>query len=159
MWPQIWGLVGLLDVHDDTLKKDLLLLGLLGQENSLDVGQHTTLSNGYTRQELVQFFVVADGKLQVTGNDTGLLVVTGGITGQLQNFSSQVFHYSCQVHGGTSAYTLSIVALAQKTMDTTHWELKTSSAAAGLGLALHLSALATSRHLRNVSVSLDNDSN
>ena len=113
-------------------KKDLLLLCLLGEEYSLDVWQDTTLGNGDTREELVELFVVADGKLQVTGDDPGLLVVTGSITCQFQNFSSQVLHDCSQVDWGSSTYTFSIVALAQKTMDTTNRELKSSSAASGL---------------------------
>ena len=33
---------------------------LLGQEDSLDVGQDSTLGNGHTSQELVQFFIVPE---------------------------------------------------------------------------------------------------
>ena len=39
------------------------LVGLLGKENSLDVGENSTLSNGDTSKKLVQLFVVSDGKL------------------------------------------------------------------------------------------------
>ena len=45
---------------------DLLLLGLLGEEHSLDVGEDTTLGNGNTGEEFVQFLVNADGELKVT---------------------------------------------------------------------------------------------
>ena len=38
-------------------------------------------------EKLVQFLIVADGQLEMTGDDTGLLVVTGGVTGQLEDFS------------------------------------------------------------------------
>ena len=51
------------------------LLRLLGQQNSLDVGQNTTLSDRDARQQLVQFLIVADGQLKVTWNDASLLVV------------------------------------------------------------------------------------
>ena len=56
------------------------LLGLLGQKNSLDVGQYTTLGNGHSRQQLVQLLVITDGQLQMTGDDPCLLVVTGSIS-------------------------------------------------------------------------------
>ena len=111
---------------------NLLLLSLLGQKDSLDVGQDTTLGNGDTREELVQLFVVADGKLQVTGDDPGLLVVTGSIASQLENLSSKVLHDSSQVDRSAGTYTFGIVALTQQTMDTSYRELKTSSAATGL---------------------------
>jgi hypothetical protein len=38
-------------------------LCLFWQENGLDVWQNTTLGNGDTRQEFVQFLVVSDGQL------------------------------------------------------------------------------------------------
>ena len=102
------------------------LLGLLGEEYSLDVGQYTTLGNGDTAEKLVQLLVITDGQLQVTWDDPGLLVVTGSVACQLKNLSSQVFHDCSQVDWGTSSYTLGIVALAQMTVDTSDWELKSS---------------------------------
>merc|ERR1712110_1033144 len=105
-----------------------LLFGLLGEKDSLDVGEDTSLSDGDSSQKFVQLFVVTDGQLQVTGDDPGLLVVTGGVTGQFKNLSCQVFHDGSQVDGGTSTDTLSIVSLAEKTMDTTDGELESSSA-------------------------------
>ena len=50
--------------------------GLLGEKHGLDVWQYTTLSDGDSSQELVEFLVVSDGELQVTWDDSGLLVVT-----------------------------------------------------------------------------------
>ena len=44
-------------------RSDLLLLGLLGEEHSLDVGEDTTLGNGDPGEELVQLLVIADSQL------------------------------------------------------------------------------------------------
>ena len=66
----------------------LFLLGLLGQKDSLDVGQYTTLGNGNSGEQLVQLLVVADGKLEMTGDDPSLLVITSSIASQLENLSS-----------------------------------------------------------------------
>ena len=104
------------------------LLGLLGEEDGLDVGQDTSLGDGDAGEQFVQLLVVPDGELEVTGDDPGLLVVTGGITGQFKNLSGQVFHNGSQVDRGTSTDTFGIVTLAQETMDTSNGELKTSSA-------------------------------
>ena len=98
-------------------------LGLLGQQNSLDVGQHTTLGDGDTGKQLVQLFVVADGQLQVARDDTGLLVVTSGIAGQLEHFSGQVFHDGGQVDWCTGSDSLAVVALSQESVNTTDGEL------------------------------------
>lgn len=123
-----------------------LLLALLGQKNGLNVGEDTTLGDGDTREKLVQLFIVADGELEMTGNDPRLLVVSGSVPSQLKNFSSQVLHDGSQVHGGTSSHTLSVVSLAEETVDPSHGELKPSPAAAALALSLHLSSLTTSAH-------------
>ena len=98
--------------------------GLLGQKNSLDVGQNTSLSNGDTAEEFVQFLVVADGQLEMTGDDPGLLVVTGGVASQLEDFSSQVLQHCGQVHGGACSDPLCVVALAKESVYTSHGELK-----------------------------------
>ena len=55
-------------------------------KHNLDVGQNTRLRDGDTTKELVQLLVVAGSELQVTRNNTRL-VVTGCVNGQLQNFS------------------------------------------------------------------------
>ena len=119
-------------------------LGLLGEENSLDVGQDTTLSDGDTRQELVQLFVVTDGQLQVTGDDPSLLVVASGVSGQLENFSGQVLHDGCQVDGCSSTDAFGVATFAEHTVDTTDGELKSGTARTGLGLSLNFASLSAS---------------
>lgn len=57
----------------------------------MDLRQDTTLGDGDTAEQLVEFLVVSDGELQVSGDDSGLLVVSGGVTGQFEDFSRQVF--------------------------------------------------------------------
>ncbi|KAH9284034.1 hypothetical protein ECG_02109 [Echinococcus granulosus] len=80
------------------------LLRLLRQQHRLDVGQHTTLRNGHTAQQLVQLLVVADSQLQVTRNDTCLLVVARRVTRQLQHLGSQVLEHSSQVNRCSSTH-------------------------------------------------------
>jgi len=67
----------------------------------MNVGEHTTLGDGDVSEELVQLFIVADGELEMTGNDTGLLVVTGGVSSQLEDFSCEVFEDGSEVDGST----------------------------------------------------------
>ena len=122
----------------------LALLGLLGQKHCLDVGEDTTLGDGDSRQQLVQFLVVPDGQLQVTGDDPGLLVVASGVACQLEHLSGQVFHHSSQVHWCASTNALGVVALAQVTVDTSYGELQTSTAGTSLGLSLGFASLSAS---------------
>jgi hypothetical protein len=74
-----------------------LLFGLFGQQDCLDVGQDTSLGDGDSGQELVQLPVVADGQLQVTWDDSGLLVITSGVSSQFEDLSGQVLHDGSQV--------------------------------------------------------------
>jgi hypothetical protein len=91
----------------------------------VNVGQNTTLCDGDVSQQLVQLLIVSDGELKMTGDDTGLLVVTSGVASQLEDFGSEVLEDSGQVDGSTGTDTLSVVALSQKTVDTTNGESKT----------------------------------
>jgi hypothetical protein len=61
----------------------------------------------------------------MSGNDTGLLVVTSGVASQLEDFGSEVLKDGSQVDGSTGTDTLSVVALAEKTVDTTNGESQT----------------------------------
>lgn len=92
----------------------------------VDVGQDTTLGDGNVTQQLVQLLIVADGKLQMSGDDTGLLVVAGGVASQLENLGSEVLEDSGEVDGGTGTDTLGVVALAEQTVDTADGESQTS---------------------------------
>ncbi|GAB1602009.1 hypothetical protein Ahia01_000479500 [Argonauta hians] len=123
---------------------------LLGEEDGLDVGQDTTLGDGYSGQQLVQLFVITNGQLQVTRNDSGFLVVSGSISCQLEHFSRQILHHGSQVNGSTSTNTLGIVAFSQQTMDTTDRELKSCFRRTTLGLGLDFSAFSTSRHVNRL---------
>ena len=64
----------------------------------MNVGEDTTLGDGDVAQKLVQLLVVPDGELKVTGDDTGLLVVTGSVTGQLEDFGSEVLQDGGEIH-------------------------------------------------------------
>ena len=145
---------GLLKVRIKVADDLLLLLGLLGQKNILDVWQDTALGDGHPREQLVQLFVVSDGQLQVTGDDTSLLVVTSSVACQFKDFSGQILHDSSQVHWCTCADSFGIVALAEKTMNTTDGELKSSTVGAGLALALNFASFSTTRH-DNLFVEID----
>jgi hypothetical protein len=91
----------------------------------VNVGEDTTLGNGDVAKKLVQLLIVPDGELKVTGDDTGLLVVTGSVTSQLEDFSSEVLEDGSEVDGSTGTDTLSVVALAEETVDTTNGESET----------------------------------
>ncbi|KAL3203065.1 hypothetical protein MRX96_053286 [Rhipicephalus microplus] len=89
-----------------------LLLRLLWKKHGLNVGQHTALRDGDAGKQFVQLLVVADGELQVTGDDPGLLVVTSGVARQLEHLGGQVLEYGSQVDRSASSDALGVVSLA-----------------------------------------------
>ena len=92
-----------------------------------NVGEDTSFSNGCVGQKLVEFFVVSDGQKNVSWDDSGLLVVLCSVTGEFQDFSSQVFENGSEINWGSSTDSFSVVSMSQKSSDSTEWELKTSS--------------------------------
>ena len=92
----------------------------------MDVWQHSTLGNGDRAHELVEFLVVAHGKLKVAWRDASLLVVAGCVAGKLKNLSSQVLKYSGEIHWGTSSDAVTVAAALEVAVHTANWELKSS---------------------------------
>jgi len=138
--------------YSDTLHVVILASGasggLLGEKNGVDVGEDTTLGDGDTREELGELLIVADSKLNVTGDNTGLLVVAGSVTGELEDLSAEVLEDSAQVDGGTTTEAVGVLALLQVTSHTSNGELKPS-----LGGLAHNRALATASRGRLASFS------
>jgi hypothetical protein len=92
----------------------------------VNVGQDTTLGDCDVSEQLVQLLIVSDGQLKMTGDDTGLLVVTSGVAGKFENFGGEVLQDSGEVDRSAGTDTLSVVALSQETVDTTDRECKAS---------------------------------
>jgi hypothetical protein len=63
---------------------------LRGEKLGENVGEDTTLRDDDGTEKLVELFVVSDGELQVSGYDTRLLVVSGSVTGELEDLGSEV---------------------------------------------------------------------
>ena len=63
----------------------------------MDVGQDAAGRDGHAAEQLVELLVVADGQLDVTGDDAGLLVVAGGAAGELKDFGAEVLEDSSEV--------------------------------------------------------------
>jgi hypothetical protein len=67
----------------------------------VDVWQNTTLCDRDVAEQLVQLLIVSDGELQVTGDDTCLLVVACSVTSKLEDFGCEVLKDGCEVDGST----------------------------------------------------------
>ena len=123
-----------------------LFSGLLGEKNSMDVRKDTTRSNGDAAEQLVQLLIVLDGKSKVTGHNTSLLVVAGGIAGKLQNLGAEVLEDGGEVDGSAGTHAGGVLPLAEVTADTTDGELKSSLGRRGGALLLAAASFSFSRH-------------
>lgn len=92
----------------------------------MNVRQNTTLCDSDVSQQLVQLLIVTDGELKMTGNDTGLLVIASSVASKFQDFGGEILEHGGEIDRGTSTYALSIVALAEKTMNTANGKSQTS---------------------------------
>ena len=92
----------------------------------MDVGENTTGSDGGAGKKSVELLIVADGELDVTGHNSGLLVVLGGVASELEDLSGEVLKDGSEVHGGTSTDALSVAALLHEAGYSSDWELKSS---------------------------------
>jgi len=99
----------------------------------MDEGEHTTVGDGNVTEEFVEFFVISDGELDVSRNNSGLLVVTRGVTGKFKNFGRQIFKDGSQVDRGSSSDPSSISSISKLSVNTTDWKLKTSAIGSALG--------------------------
>ena len=55
--------------------------------------------------------MVPDGELEVPGDDTRLLVIPGGVPGELKDLRGEILHHGGHVDGGPGAHPLGVVAL------------------------------------------------
>ena len=108
----------------------------------MNVGQNTTGRDGHVAQQLVELFVVLDGEGEVAGHDPRLLVIPGGVSGQLQDLGAEVLEDGGEVDGGAGAHAGGVLALAEIAADAAHGELQPGlggRAGALLGAATSLS--------------------
>ena len=116
----------LCELNDVSLLYLLFLGGLLGQQDCVDVGQHAARGNGDLAQQLAQLLVIADSQLDVTGDNSGLLVVTSCVASQLEDLSREVLQHCCQVDWCSSTDPGGVLALLQVSCDTSDRKLQVS---------------------------------
>jgi len=112
----------------------------------VDVGKDTSRSDGDASQQLVELLVILDSEGDVAGHDAGLLVVAGGVAGELEDLGAEVLEDGREVDGGAGAHAGGVLALAEVTADTADGELKSSLGGRGGALLLAAASLSFSRH-------------
>lgn len=120
--------------------------GALGEEDGVDVGEDTAGGDGDAAEELVELLVVLDGEGDVAGDDAGLLVVAGGVAGELEDLGAEVLEDGGEVDGGTGTHAGGVLALTEVTADTADGELQTGLGGRAGGLLGAAASLSFSGH-------------
>ena len=92
------------------------------KEEALHIGENTTLCNSCHCHQFVEFLIVADSQLQVTGSDCLFLVLTGSIASKLQNFTSEVFEHRSSEDASANTHIRCVTALLDVASRATNWE-------------------------------------
>ena len=112
----------------------------------MDVGEDAARSDGDIAEQLVQLLVILDGEGEVPGHDARLLVVAGGVAGELQDLRAEVLEDRGEVDGGAGAHAGGVLALAEVAADTADGELQPSLGGRGGALLLAAASFSFSRH-------------
>jgi hypothetical protein len=67
----------------------------------VNVWQDATLCDCNVSQKLVQFLIVTNGELEMARDDTGLLIIAGSVTSQLEDFGCKVLKNGSEIDGST----------------------------------------------------------
>ena len=76
----------------------------------MDVWKNTSGSDGGVGEKSVELLVVSDGDLDVSGHDSGLLVVLGGVSSELKNLGCEVLKHCSKVDWSTGSDSLAVSA-------------------------------------------------
>ena len=113
----------------------------------MDVGDHTTSSNGGLDQS-VKFFVAANGQLQVTRGYSLHLKVFASVAGKLENLSGEILKngssVDCRCGSNTAVRAHSTF---QESVNSANWELKKKLNWLALSTNKSLVAMDTLAHL------------
>lgn len=97
--------------------------GVLAEESFMDVGDHTTTSNGGLDED-VELFVTSDSKKEMTRCDSSHLEVLGCISSQFEHFCSEIFQNGSCVNCSSCANSvLCAHSSLQESVDSSNGEL------------------------------------
>ena len=73
-----------------------LLLGdtrLFRKKHGMNVGKNTSRSNGNISKKFIQLLIILDREGNMPGNNTTLFVITGSVSGKLEDFGTEVLEH------------------------------------------------------------------
>ncbi len=106
----------------------------------MDVRENTSGRDRDVSEQFVELLIVTDGELNVTGDDSGTLVVSGGISGKLENLGSEVLKNGSHVNGCTSSESRGELHVSHVSGNTSNRELKSSFGRSRTALSFRFSS-------------------
>ena len=97
----------------------------------VDVWENTTGGDGGILHELSEFLVVSDGELDVSWDNSGLLVILAGVSCELEDLGGEVLKDGSEINWGTGTDSVGVSSLLHESGDSSDWELKTGSSRLG----------------------------
>ena len=110
----------------------------------MDVREDTAGRDGDASEQLVELLIVLDGQGDVAGDDAALLVVAGGVAGELEDLGGEVLEDGGEVDAGANSDALGVATLLQVASDTRDGELESRLGGGANGLAGSTSSLSLS---------------
>ena len=93
----------------------------------MDVWEDSTGGDGGVSHESGEFLVVSDSKLDVSWDDSGSSVVSGGVTSELEDLGGEVLKDCGKIDWGTGSNSLGVSSLSKVSGDSSYWELESGS--------------------------------
>ena len=82
-------------------------------------------------EKSVELWVLLDGEVDASWDDSALLHLLGGVAGELEDLGGEVLEDGCEVDGGTVTYSLGESSFLEESGNSSDWEVETSSLGSG----------------------------
>merc|ERR1712212_219170 len=90
--------------------------------------------------------MVTNGELNMSGDDSCLLVGASAVSGLLENLSDEALEDGSQEDRGAGTDSFHVVSLSEESLNATDGKKKSGPVGSGLCLRLRLSSLSAPRH-------------
>ena len=121
-------------------------LALLLEKEGLNVGENSAIRDGGVSNHLVEFLVVSNSELNVTGNDSLLLGLDSGIPGKFDDLAAEVLKHGSGEDTSTLTNLLGVAASLVHGVDATNGERDVGSSGSADGLCFTFSVALSAWH-------------
>ena len=92
----------------------------------MDGWENSTGGDGGVSHESVELLIVSDGELNVSWDNSALLVILSGVSCELEDLGGEVLKDGSEVDWSSSSDSLGVSSVLEESGDSSNWELKSS---------------------------------